>query len=83
MNLSKLKNVVVIPALALSVMLGGVVNTSVFSDEAAAATKKSSYVKMIEKKAKKHGVPKSIARPWLKWKVTSMKEHEAVLVKLV
>ncbi|SDR35641.1 Transglycosylase SLT domain-containing protein [Pseudovibrio sp. Tun.PSC04-5.I4] len=62
MNLTKIKNIVVIPALALSVMLGGVVNTSVFSDEAAAATKKSSYVKMIEKKAKKHGVPKSIAK---------------------
>ncbi len=62
MNLTKIKNIVVIPALAASVMLGGVVNTSVFSNEAEAATTKSNYVKMIEQKAKKHGVPHAIAK---------------------
>ncbi|WP_063298207.1 MULTISPECIES: lytic transglycosylase domain-containing protein [unclassified Pseudovibrio] len=62
MNLTKIKNNVVIPVLAASVMLGGVVNTNVFSDEAEAATKKGSYVKLIEQKAKKHGVPHHIAK---------------------
>ncbi len=62
MNLTKIKNLVVIPVLAASVSLGVVIDTSFSSSEAEAATKKTNYVKLIEKKARKHGVPHHIAK---------------------
>lgn len=62
MKLTKIKNILVMPVVAAGIILAGSVGDTGFTSDASAATKKTSYVKLIEQKAKKHGVPMEIAK---------------------